>query len=351
MRDIKTRNTVKDIKVLNKPANIAVRTKNAVVQIKERAEETQNPHHATPNDYATGNIQNTAKRLAEKTAHHFSNPLQKARRNISRSKKHFQTAKNSIKTTQQAVKTTQKTAQAAAKSAKAAEKATRAAAKTTEKTIKTAVKVIVKIAKATIAAIRGTATLIAAGGWIAVAIILIICMIALIVGSVFGIFFSGEDNPDTGMTLKNVIAEINMEFENEIDGIISSNVHDVLEISEVQMEWKQVLAVYAVKTAKNPDNPMAVYTMDNDKVAILREVFDNMHTIDYWIESVEHTNTYTDENGDDVVESWYENILFIAVTHKSPEEMAAQYGFSNEQREWLAELFRLAHDGFWNILI
>ena len=72
--------------------------------------------------------------------------------------------------------------------------------------------------KATIAAIKaiiaGTKALIAAimaGGWIAVAVILIICLIGLLVGSVFGIFFSGEDSGN-GMTMQTVVHEINADW-------------------------------------------------------------------------------------------------------------------------------------------
>ena len=49
---------------------------------------------------------------------------------------------------------------------------------------------------------------IVAGGWAAVAIVLIISMVAMLVGSVFGFFFSGEPDAGTGLTINGVIAEI-----------------------------------------------------------------------------------------------------------------------------------------------
>ena len=53
----------------------------------------------------------------------------------------------------------------------------------------------------------GLVSLIVAGGWVAVAIVLIICMIAMLVGSVFGIFFSGDDN-GTGRSMPIVVSEL-----------------------------------------------------------------------------------------------------------------------------------------------
>ena len=51
--------------------------------------------------------------------------------------------------------------------------------------VKAAVRVTIAAVKATIAAVKGLIAAIAAGGWVAVVIILLICLIALIVGSCF----------------------------------------------------------------------------------------------------------------------------------------------------------------------
>ena len=93
--------------------------------------------------------------------------------------------------------------------------------------------------KAAIAATKGLTAAIVAGGWVAVLVILIICMIGLLVGSIFGIFFSSEPSPGSGMTINRVIAEINTEYTGEINGIISDNACDLLDMSgRVQVGWK-----------------------------------------------------------------------------------------------------------------
>lgn len=45
----------------------------------------------------------------------------------------------------------------------------------------------------------------------AVLVIVLICLVGLIAGSSFGIFFSGEDS-GTGLTMPAVVREINQEY-------------------------------------------------------------------------------------------------------------------------------------------
>lgn len=50
--------------------------------------------------------------------------------------------------------------------------------------------------------------------------------------------------------------------------------YDVLEMSGSRAVWKDVLAVYAVKTNTDQDNPQEVATMDDSKKQILTDIFD-----------------------------------------------------------------------------
>ena len=122
------------------------------------------------------------------------------------------TAKASVKTAKQAAKVAQKTAQATARAAKMAAQAARATAKATITALKAAIKAIMLAAKAIIAATKALIAAIAAGGWVAVIIILVICLIALIIGSCYGIFFSGEDTGN-GMTVQTAVQEINSDYQ------------------------------------------------------------------------------------------------------------------------------------------
>jgi hypothetical protein len=55
-------------------------------------------------------------------------------------------------------------------------------------------------------------------------------MVALLVGSVFGIFFSGEDSGN-GYTMPMAIAEINQEYADKVKEIRDGNAHDEVQMS------------------------------------------------------------------------------------------------------------------------
>ena len=54
-------------------------------------------------------------------------------------------------------------------------------------------KATTKAARATMTTAKMSVAAIAAGGWVAIVAIVVICLSALLLGSVFGIFFAGED--------------------------------------------------------------------------------------------------------------------------------------------------------------
>lgn len=84
-------------------------------------------------------------------------------------------------------------------------------------------------------------------------VIIVLCLVALIAGSVFGIFFSGEDS-GTGMSMQTVVQEINQEYDDRLEQEKNSVSYDVLEMSGSRAVWKDVLAVYSVKVNTDPDN-------------------------------------------------------------------------------------------------
>ena len=264
------------------------------------------------------------------------------------------TAKASIKTTQQAAKAAQRTAQATARAARAAAHAARAAAKAAVTAAKVAAKATIAAVKAIIAATKALIAAIAAGGWIAVLVIVIICLIGLLIGSCFGIFFSGEDS-GSGYTMQNVVQEINDDYQQQIDTTKANLSYDVLEMSGSRAVWPEVLAVYAVKTTTDPDNPQEVATIDDSKKAILTDIFWEMNQISSRTETkTETVITETDDGHGNIVETETtvtQTYLYITVSHKTAEEMAAQYGFNEEQKEQLAELLAEENRSLWSAVL
>ena len=264
------------------------------------------------------------------------------------------TAKASIKTTQQAAKAAQRTAQAtarAARAARAAAHAARAAAKAAVSATKVAAKATIAAVKAIIAATKALIAAIAAGGWIAVLVIIVICLIGLIIGSCFGFFFSGEDS-GTGQTMQTAVQEINTEYQENLDEIKAAHSYDVLEMSGSRAVWKEVLAVYAVKTTTDPDAAQEVATMDDSKKQLLKDIFWQMNEISSSTATQTETiiETSDDGNGNIVeTETTVTRIyLYITVSHKTAEEMADQFGFDEDQREQMAELLDDENNSLWS---
>lgn len=170
-----------------------------------------------------------------------------------------------------------------------------------------------------------------------------ICLIALLLGSVFGIFFSGEDS-GTGMSMQTVVQEINTEYDTKLQAEKDAVSYDVLEMSGSRAVWKDVLAVYAVKTNTDEDNPQEVATMDDSKKQILTDIFWKMNAISSRTESKTETQIIeTDDGHGNIVQTETtvtHTYLYITVSHKTVDEMAVQYGFNQEQKDYLAELLK-----------
>lgn len=261
------------------------------------------------------------------------------------------TSKAAIKTSAQAAKTAQKTAQTTVKASQRAIQAAKVTAKATATAVKAAVKATIAAVKAIIAGTKALIAAIAAGGWIAVVVIIIICLIGLLVGSVFGIFFSGEDSGN-GMTMQTVVREINTDYDNRLDEIKNGTAHDVLEMSGSRAVWKEVLAVYSVKTTTDPDNPQEVATMDDNKKELLKNIFWEMNEISSRTETKTETQiTESDDGHGNIVQTETtvtRTYLYITVNHKTAAEMADKYSFSEEQRQQLLELLAEENNSLWS---
>lgn len=264
------------------------------------------------------------------------------------------TSKTAIKTTRATAKTAQKTAQASTRAARVAAQAARATAKAVVATAKAAAKATAAAVKAIITGVKALVAAIAAGGWVAVVVVVVICLIALIVGSCFGIFFSSEDT-GSDQTMQQVVQEINEEYLSEIDHIKSSVPYDELELSGARAVWPEVLSIYAVKTTTDPDNPQEVASITDEKIELLRDIFWAMNDIDYRTEEVTGTEIIESDDGNgNIVEETVEvteTYLYIVVSHKTAEEMAVEYSFDEDQLEQLAALLDDENNSLWTAVL
>ena len=194
-----------------------------------------------------------------------------------------------------------------------------------------------------IAAAQSLLAAIAAGGSTVVAMVLVICLIGLLIVSPFGIFFSGEDS-GTGYTMPEAVSVLNGEFAARIEQIKAENPYDELDMDNAGSaamisNWRDVLAVYAVRTTTDNASPDEVATLTEEKMEILCEIFWDMNTITYWTEIV--------PGGKDEADTI---ILHITVTIKTHLQMADEYQFNTEKRRLLEELMQPKYQELFMVL-
>lgn len=249
-------------------------------------------------------------------------------------------SKQSAKDTAKAInKSSQVAKETAKQSAKGAKKAARAT--------KRAIKAMIESTKVLVNALI-------AGGWVSVVIIILICLVAALCSSFYGIFFSSETS-QSGMNITSVIQQINNEFDDKIDEIKLSGSFDGVEIIGSRSNWKDILSIYAVKTTTDENNPMEVATVDENKKSILSSIFWDMNGISKSVEIRTETITKesTDEQGNTIeaTEQVEKKYLVITLTGKTAEDMSATYLFNDTQKKYLAELMSDKINKFWASLI
>ena len=207
------------------------------------------------------------------------------------------------------------------------------AAKAVQATAQKASQAAGRALRAILSAARSLAAAMMAGGSTVLSMVLVICLIGLLIASPFGIFFSGEDS-GTGYTMPEAVTMLNTEFADRIEQIKAENPHDELDMDNAGSaamisNWRDVLAVYAVRTTTDASSPDEVATLTEEKLDILRQIFWDMNAISYWVETISG-----DKDESDTV------ILHITVTVKDHLQMADEYRFNTERRKLLGELMQ-----------
>jgi len=369
LADIKVRDiTKKGIKTLNKGVVATQKLKDNIVEVKEKTNSaTQKEENI--NEYGSNRINNITAFSVDKGAKEFNKQGEKAfvrtKENLQKSKikiKAFKekrlakkTAKNTAKNTKTAIKTskevakkTQKVTKESAKASKRAMQVAKETAKRTAQGIKVAIKATISAVKAIIAGTKALISAIIAGGWVAVVVIIVICLVGLLVSSIFGIFFSSEKTSPNSITMKEVIAECNQEFSDKLQTIQDQNPHDDYVLDGNMASWRDMLTIYAVKQSNGIEG-QEVITMDNSKKAIVKQIFWDMNSLSSEVK----TETVTEQgvNTDEMPKQVEKRVLHITITSKSAEQMKNDYHFNTAQIKQYNELSDNKYASLWSGVI
>ena len=251
--------------------------------------------------------------------------------------------KAKIKTTTPAAKALPiKTSTAPPKQAATVIRKGRALRDTAIKAAKAAKEAGKKVLRAIAAAAEKLAAAIGAGGAAAVSIVVVILLVGMLFASPLGILFAGEDT-GTEIKIPDAVATLNGEFTDEIYRIMDEHPYDELDMQEgmeaaMLQNWRNVLAVYAVKVSTDEEHGLDVMTMDEEKLQLLREIFFDANKFEYEL-------TTRTIDGERIT------TLHISVQIKNAMQMADEYGFTAQQREMLEELLKPDYDDIFLSLI
>ena len=316
----------------------------------DKPKERSNPrarNQSAPKQKAKREIRNV--RSGDKT-------IKSADAGIKQSARSLENTSRQIKTAQKGTEAAKKTAEVTAKAAKKAEHSARVTAKATAKTAKKVAEATVKAVKVTVAAVKELGALIAAGGTTAVVIIIVLCLLAAIGGTCFGIFLSNDKTTGSDMTMTQAISTLTSEHYANLTAFKEGFTYDTVEVQgDSNIEWKDVLAVYAVKTTTSEDNAFEVVTINEEKLDLLRGIMNDMNRLTGVVtpKVVAQTVVTTDEDGNSVKTTEYvtKKVLTVNIIRLSAEQIIELYNFNDEQKKQLNELMSDDYTDLWNELI
>lgn len=140
--------------------------------------------------------------------------------------------------------------------------------------------------RAIYAAAKSLIAAAAAGGSVVLALLVLICVVGLLIASPFGILFANEPADSTSVALSTAIAQINEEYAGKLEELQAGD-YDQIIIDGAPPDWREVVAVFAVKTAGTNDG-VDVVTLDAGRVERLREVFWDMVSLSSEAETIDH---------------------------------------------------------------
>ena len=204
--------------------------------------------------------------------------------------------------------------------------------KSNKRTARAAAAATKKLAEAVAKAVKELISALASlGGGTALFVVFSIIIVAgAFLASPLGILFADEQESDDTVLLATAIAEIQGEYHAELERLQNGDFASVQIIGQAP-DWREVVAVFASKTAGAEDG-IDVFTLDEERVELLRQVFWDMCEITTATQTVDVPDSDPD---DDVDDSHTGIALTITITAKTAEQMRLIYAFTKYQNDAL----------------
>ena len=195
---------------------------------------------------------------------------------------------------------------------------------------------------------------IAAGISVALSIIIVISLVAFVSGSAYGIFFAADAPNAASVTVREAVETLTAEYRDRLEEISDTVQYDRQDITAnddvYYIRWQDVLAVFSSYEAGSEQGaPVAALT--EEQVDKLREIMWAMNAVDYSTRAETAVIETTDKNGKVTTTEITETVLVIELTHKTPDEMAADYHFTTRQNTYLQLLQDPQYEELWAELL
>lgn len=195
---------------------------------------------------------------------------------------------------------------------------------------------------------------IAVGISVALSIIIVISLVAFVSGSAYGIFFAADAPNAASVTVREAVDTLTAEYRDRLEEISDTVQHDRQDITSnddvYYIRWQDVLAVFSSYVAGSEQGaPVAALT--EEQVDKLRKIMWAMNAVDYATRAETAVIETTDEDGNPTTTEITETVLVIELTHKTPDEMAADYHFTTRQNSYLQLLQDPQYEELWTELI
>ena len=205
-----------------------------------------------------------------------------------------------------------------------------------------------------LADLHSLTAILAAGAGAALGIVIVISLVAFVSGSAYGIFFAADAPNAASVTVREAVETLTEEYRDRLEEISDTVQHDRQDITAnddvYYIRWQDVLAVFSSYVSGNEQGaPVAALT--EEQVDKLRETMWAMNAVDYATRAETAVIETTDEDGNPTTTEITETVLVIELTHKTPDEMAADYHFTARQNNYLQLLQDPQYEQLWAELL
>lgn len=324
-------------------------------EAQRQASEAAQSDSRSENEYAGNQVQNTGRTAARAAVYGADRFGRWGMRQTGKNIRNFRNRKMKVKsvkvkrltartrkalqTSRKAVKESVKATKATAKGTRRAIQAAKAAVKATVKFAKVATKAIVAAVKATVAAVKGIVAAIAAGGWVAVVVVLLICAVGLVFGGVYS--YVSKEEADSERSLYQLVFVAESEYYDEIERLKSEYAYDLCDTTGTCIDRQ--LAVVAYLVERNLIGQDIVF--DDARREDFKQFYRLLHTSTLHSETVLQTETVWEQQEDGTlapVERKVEKTkLYVNMTSLNAEQIVDCFDFDDGEKKCFEGLLQV----------